>query len=81
MVNWELLPLTGMLEVNFKYRYCLKKKLKSVWVNHENLQVAFELPRRAMERLNPNHLSWIGEDFISQKRILIEAGLCSDLDV
>ena len=83
MVNWVLLQLTGMmLEVNFKYRYFLKKKqLKSVWVNRKHLQVAFELPRRAMERLNPNHMPWIGEDCISQTRFLIEAGLCSDLDV
>jgi len=58
-----------------------KKQLKSVWVNRKHLQVAFELPRRAMERLNPNHMPWIGEDCISQIRFLIEAGLCSDLDV
>ncbi len=68
-----------MLEVNFKYRYCLKNNLKSEWVNHKNLQIVFELKKRAMTRLNPNYLPWMGEDFISEQKMLTEAGLCSDL--
>ena len=56
-----------------------KQKLKSVWVCSENLQIVFELPRRAMRRLNPNNLPWITEDFISRQRILIEHGGNSDL--
>jgi hypothetical protein len=50
-----------------------------VWVNHENLQIVFELQKRAMTRLNPNNLPWMGEDFILEQKMLIEAGLCSDL--
>ena len=56
-----------------------KQRLKSVWVCHENLNSAFQLPRRAMRGLNPNNLPWIGEDYISLPRNLIETGLCSDL--
>jgi hypothetical protein len=56
-----------------------KQQLKSVWVCRENLKIAFELPRRAMRRLNPNNLPWIGEDYISLQRNMIETGLCSDL--
>jgi hypothetical protein len=56
-----------------------KQQLKFVWVCRENLKIAFELPRRAMTRLNPNDLPWIGEDNISLQRNLIETGLCSDL--
>ena len=50
-----------------------------MWVNRENLEIAFDLPRRAMARLNPNHLTWISEEFISGKKMLVEAGLFSDL--
>jgi hypothetical protein len=56
-----------------------KQQLKSVWVCRENLKIAFELPRRAMTRLNPNNLPWIGEDYISLQKNMIETGLCSDL--
>ena len=56
-----------------------KQQLKSVWVCRENLIIAFELPRRATRRLNPNNLPWIGEDYIWAQRILIKTGLSSDL--
>ena len=56
-----------------------KQPLKSVWVCCENLKIAFELPRRAMRILNPNNLPWIGEDYISLQRNMIETGRCSDL--
>ena len=45
-----------------------------MWVNRENLEIAFELPRRAMARLNPNHLTWISEEFISKKKMLVKLG-------
>jgi len=45
-----------------------KKQLKYVWVYCENVEIAFELPRRSMARLNPNHLTWISEEFISKKK-------------
>jgi hypothetical protein len=56
-----------------------KRNLKLVWVCPEHLQIVFELPRRAMGRLNPNNLPWIMEDFISRQRILIEHDGNSDL--
>ena len=52
-----------------------------MWVNRENLEIVFELPRRAMERLNPNHLTWISAEFISKKNMMIEAGMFSDFDL
>jgi hypothetical protein len=56
-----------------------KTNLKSVWVCRENLQIVFELPRRAMTRLNPNKLPWMGEDFILEHRILINMRIRSDI--
>ena len=50
-----------------------------MWVDCENLEIVFELPRRAMARLNPNHLTWISEEFISIKKMGVEAGVFSDL--
>ena len=45
------------IEGEFQIQVLFKKKqLKSVWVFRQNLKIAFQLPRRAMRRLNPNNL-------------------------
>jgi hypothetical protein len=81
LLNVELGDVTTYRHVGseFQIQVLFGKNLKSVWVNHENLQIVFELQKRAMTRLNPNNLPWMGEDFILEQKMLIEAGLCSDL--
>ena len=81
-LNGELGDFTTYRHVGSEFQIKVlfeKTNLKFVWVYCENLQIAFELPGRAMKRLNPNNLPWIGEDTISAQKILTERGLSSDL--